>query len=182
MQRSAARTRNQVQRWRPPPTDTWKINVDGAFWREELVGAWGFVIGDHLATGVLAGAGHLGSVSDALCAETHACIEALQAAAEWGMQHIILETDSTTLVKALQSSEYDLAPGGGVFFREAKFLLATMFSSWSVNFVNRSCNSVAHELARFGRGRDPDHPIAWMDPLPNFVTNLLVRDMSRLRE
>ena len=169
----------QAQRWRPPPPDIWKINVDAAFWKEELMGAWGFVVRDNLAIAALAGAGHLSTVSDALCAEAHACVEALLAAATQGMQHIILETDSATLVKALQSSEHDLAPGG-VLFREAKFILDTMFSSWSVVFVNLSCNSVAHDLARFGRDRDPDHPFLWMHPLPDFVNDLLVRDITAL--
>jgi hypothetical protein len=41
------------------------------------------------------------------------------------MQNIVLETDSLTLVKALQTPEYDLAPGG-VLFREAKFILETV--------------------------------------------------------
>ena len=61
------------------------------------------------------------------------------------MQNIILESDSQTLVNALQTTEYDLAPGG-VLFREAKFMLAIMFSSTSVVHAYRSCNSVAHNL------------------------------------
>ena len=71
------------QRWIPPPPDILKINVDAAFWPEERSGAWGFVVRDHLANVVLAGAGRLKVVCDALCAETHACIAALQAAAVW---------------------------------------------------------------------------------------------------
>ena len=116
-------------------------------------------------------------VTDALCAEAHACVAALQAAAAQGMQKIVLESDSQTLVKALQTTGYDLAPGG-VLFREAKFMLATMFSSTSIVHAYRSCNSVAHALARFGRERDPDHPIIWMHPLPSFVNNLLVCDST----
>ena len=71
------------QRWIPPSPDIWKINVDAAFWPEERLGAWGFVVRDHLANVVLAGAGRLKVVCDALCAETHACIAGLQAAAVW---------------------------------------------------------------------------------------------------
>ena len=41
---------------------------------------------------------------------------------------------------------------------------------WLMNFF--LC--VAHELARLGRGRDPDHPAVWMHPLPDFVTMVLV--------
>ena len=81
------------------------------------------------------------------------------------------------MVKALQTTEHDLAPGG-VLFREAKFMLATMFSSTSIVHAYRSCNSVAHALARFGRERDPDHPIIWMHPLPSIVNNLLVCDST----
>ena len=59
--------------------------------------------------------------------------------------------------------------------------LATMVSwSFFVNrfFVNRLCNCVAHELACFGRDRDPDHPLVWMHPHPGFVYDLLVRDVT----
>jgi ribonuclease HI len=157
--------RGQARSWTPPPPDVSKINVDAAFWMEELAGAWGFVIRDSDATAALAGAGRLAVVSDALCSETQAYRAALEAAASQGMQHIILETDSQILVKALQTNEHDPSRGG-VLFREAKFVLATMPSSWSIVHVIRSGNSVAHDLARLGRGRDPDHPIVWMHPLP----------------
>ncbi|RLM86506.1 hypothetical protein C2845_PM04G09260 [Panicum miliaceum] len=74
------------------------------------------------------GAGRLAVVSDALCAESHACIEALQIATNRGMHRVIVETDSQILVKALRSDEMDRAPSG-VLFREAKFIMATLFSS-----------------------------------------------------
>jgi len=56
----------------------------------------------------MAGAGKLAVVTDALCAEAHACVAALQAAAAQGMQKIVLESDSQTLVKALQTTGYDM--------------------------------------------------------------------------
>jgi ribonuclease HI len=127
--------------------------VDVAFWAEELEGAWGFVIRDHQANAVLAGAGRLALVSDALYTESHACIEALQIAANRGMHRVIVETDSQILVKALRSDEMDRAPSG-VLLREAKFIMATLFSSVEVLHVPRSCNSVAHGLAQVGRGRE----------------------------
>ena len=67
---------------------------------------------------------------------------------------------------------------GGVLFREAKFLMATMLILASVVHVHRSCNSVAHELARAGRTRDLDHPAVWVHPLPEFANALLVRDSA----
>ncbi|RLN07311.1 hypothetical protein C2845_PM11G03640 [Panicum miliaceum] len=96
------------------------------------------------------------------------------------MQHLMVETDSETLVKALQTDVLDRSQGG-VLFREANFLMATMFTSVTVVHVHRSCNSVAHELARIGRSRDLDHPAVWMTPLPEFVNVLLVRDSAEPR-
>ena len=74
---------------------------------------------------------------------------------------------------ALQSDMYDRARGG-MLFREAKFIMAINFNSVAVVHAPRSCHCVAHELARLGRGREPDHPAVWMHPLPDFVTMVLV--------
>ena len=76
------------------------------------------------------------NVHDALCAEAHACLIAITAAADQGMMQIQLESDSMVLVKALKSADYDLS-AGGTLFREAKFLLDTQFISFDVNYVTR---------------------------------------------
>ena len=169
--------RTCAPRWTPPPPDIWKINVDAACWAKEMDGAWGFVIRDHHGSAVLAGAGRLEVVCDALCAESHACIEALQVAADHGMQRVIVETDSQTLVKALQSDVMDWAPSG-VLFREAKFIMATSFTSVEILYVLRSCNFVAHGLTRVGRRRDLGYPALWMNPLPALVNDLLMRELA----
>ena len=72
---------------------------------------------------------------------------------------------------------YDRARGG-MLFREAKFTMAINFNSVVVVHAPRSYNRVAHEFARLGRGRDPDHPAVWMHPLPDFVTMVLLRDIT----
>ena len=89
-ERNDAGTGEHNQRWIPPSPDVWKINIDAAFWEKDLTGAWGFVVRDNHATVVMAGAGRMEVVSNALCAEANACIEELQAAAAQGMQNIIL--------------------------------------------------------------------------------------------
>jgi hypothetical protein len=55
-----ANARGHAQRWISPPPDVWKINVDAAFWAEELAGAWGFVVRDN-ATAVLGRCRAIGS-------------------------------------------------------------------------------------------------------------------------
>jgi len=59
--------------------------------------SWGFVIRDHEGSAVLAGAGNLGSIPDAITAEAAACAKALQEATDHGISRIQLETDSMLL-------------------------------------------------------------------------------------
>ena len=47
-------------------------------------GAWGFVMRDSEGKAAMAGAGCIEIAADALCAEAHACVEALNAIAEVG--------------------------------------------------------------------------------------------------
>jgi hypothetical protein len=73
------------QRWTLPPPECLKINLDGAFKQKTKVGAWGFVVRDHEGSAVLAGAGNLGPVHNALLAETMAYKQALEAAEHFGI-------------------------------------------------------------------------------------------------
>jgi hypothetical protein len=118
---------------------------------------------------VLAGAGKLRAVHDALAAEGEAYLAALYAAMDIGISRIILETNSSNLVTALQSASFDQSPGD-VIFRED--LLALHFVLADVRAVPRSCNRCAQELAHSDLTRDPDVPCFWNDPLPRFVIDL----------
>ena len=78
--------------WSPPP-DWLKVNFDGAFCKESKFGSWGFIIRDYMGAPILAGAGCIGPVQDALRSEAVACLKALEAADLHGISRIILETD-----------------------------------------------------------------------------------------
>jgi ribonuclease HI len=100
---------------RPPPPDVLKINIDAAFYEEEKNGAWGSVVRDCEGQGVLAGSGNIPAVHDVLTAEAEACLQTLHAAMSAGISQVLIETDCANLVAALQSSSFDLAPGGVIF-------------------------------------------------------------------
>jgi len=168
-----SRNRNHTG-WRPPPPDVLKINSDGAFREKDKTGAWGFVVRDSDGQGMLAGSGRLRAVHDALSAEGEACLMALKAAMEVGISHVIIETDSLILIKAIQSNSFDRAPAGAII-KEIRELLALHFVPLKFTHVPRSCNRSAHELAHSGWSRDPDLPAIWYDPLPNSVLSLLDR-------
>lgn len=75
------------------------------------------------------------------------------------------------------SEEFDFSLGGWLF-REARFLLSTDFVVHRIRHCNRACNVVAHELARARVNRDPDEPLVWLDPLPAFVLDILIRNSA----
>ncbi|RLM64906.1 uncharacterized protein C2845_PM16G21420 [Panicum miliaceum] len=96
---------------------------------------------------------------------------------EVGISRVIVETDSTNLLSAIQTAKFDQA-SGGVIFREIRELLSLHFVAMQFSFVPRSCNRCAHKLAQAGFVRDPDHPIVWFDLLPSFVRIWLDRDIA----
>ena len=67
---------------------------------------------------------------------------------------------------------------GGPLFREARAELRASFPVAHINFRPRSCNMVAHELARLSLSWDPGQSMVWNDPLPGFVTRLVSRDLA----
>lgn len=113
--RGVSRFQQAQREWEPPLLDILKINVDGSFQPESNNGALGFINRNHEGSAVLAGAGNLGPVHDALMAETMAFKQALEAAEYFGISRIVLETDSSLLKEAVTSTTRDLVLGGGLF-------------------------------------------------------------------
>ena len=101
----------------------------------------------------MAGAANVSPVRNALMAETMACKFALDAAEVQGISRIELETDSSLLREALATSSRDLAPQG-VLFKGIWEILSDHFRCEFIRNIPRSCNSVAHEIARLGMSWD----------------------------
>jgi len=77
-----------------------------------------------------------------------ACIKGVMKAAQsLGIHRMILETVIMTTVNAMQATDFRLSSMGGLL-HELKEMLAKEFSEPKVSFSPRSCNTVAHELAR----------------------------------
>ena len=85
--------------------------------------------------GVLAGAGRLNAVHDALAAKGEACLAALNAAMDLGISRVGVEIDSSNLVEALSSNKFDQAPGA-VIFKELRMLLALHFVPTNISYVS----------------------------------------------
>jgi ribonuclease HI len=100
--------------WKPPPDNTVKLNCDGAFSRGNRTGGWGFVIREWDGGVISADYGKLDKVGEAFHAEIIACLQGLQRAVDLGVQRVILETDSSMVVQAVKSMDYDLSSASGL--------------------------------------------------------------------
>jgi hypothetical protein len=81
---------------------------------------------------------------------------------------IIIETDSLTLVRAMQSRDYDLAPEG-YLLRDIRVFIQLNFINVSVVHVPRECNKVAHLLAAYGANQMANR-LLWPECVPDDVT------------
>jgi ribonuclease HI len=94
-----------------PPREWLKINSDGAYSASSGAGGWGFVTRDHEGDVVVAGAGALKHVRDALHAEAFACLQGAMAAADKGIGNTILEISAGP--EAMQQRRRPGAKGRG---------------------------------------------------------------------
>ncbi|OEL30945.1 hypothetical protein BAE44_0008036, partial [Dichanthelium oligosanthes] len=62
-------------------------------------------------------------------------------------------------------------------FRAARNEIRRHFTNLDVMFAPRSWNFCAHELARVALAWDPGYSNIWIDPLLEFVSTWVVRDL-----
>jgi len=91
----------QTLKWKPPPCEFYKINIDASFHLSTGVGGWRMIMRNAKGEVLEVGVGHLQHLSSPLHAEASAALQCLERAAHWRMPCVILETDSTTLSDAL---------------------------------------------------------------------------------
>ncbi|KAI4974912.1 hypothetical protein ZWY2020_048519 [Hordeum vulgare] len=165
-----------MERWKPPPDEVIKINLDAAFTASTGDGGWGPVARDHEGDLVGLAVGRLAHLTDPLQAETEALRHAIAFAEDQGMGRVIFETDCSNLQQAISSTAQDREPLG-IFFREAKFRLQFGFMEWQVVYFPRMCNTAAHVLAARGMVGAYDNRV-WQSNFPNDVTRVVAADLA----
>jgi hypothetical protein len=93
------------------------------------------------------------------------------------MAQVIIEMDSSNLVHAIQSTEFDLSPEG-VLYRDNRAFIRLNFNSVNVMYCPRGCNKVAHALGALGASRD-DSDRLWLEEVPDSVGLLVASDIAR---
>ncbi|KAI8573517.1 hypothetical protein RHMOL_Rhmol01G0283900 [Rhododendron molle] len=99
--------------------------------------------------------------------------EALVFAANNSLSHIIIEGDSLEVVQALTQEGKSLLDCSSILSDCIELL--PLFSSCQFTHVNRSCNRVAHSLAK--HSLSSARLVSWGGPVPQSITDLSLCDV-----
>ncbi|XP_057452774.1 uncharacterized protein LOC130744617 [Lotus japonicus] len=159
------------QQWSAPSQGRIKINVD-AGWSGPHSTGLGFVARDHRGIIMLAGICLEAQRLDPLIAEAMALRWSLHTALEVGLDSVIFELDSLSVVKATRtnSSLWTIQN-----LMQDCIYLASLFTSISFNHVSRNANVPAHTLASLACSYNTK---LWWDVPPPEIEHALFVDAA----
>ena len=137
----------QIQRWKRPPCNTLKVNVDGAFAADNNSGAIGAVARDDAGVFLMAVSRRLPAVASALAAEAEALRAGVHMIHTVTQGSVIMETDSLELAGLWNKRETQRSQFTPIL-RDIQEL-SSSFSSFNVIHARRSANKEAHLCASF---------------------------------
>ncbi|XP_010256193.1 PREDICTED: uncharacterized protein LOC104596627 [Nelumbo nucifera] len=157
--------------WEAPEAGRLKLNVNGSFLCSGNSG-FGAVLRD--ADGIVIAASFgKSSASSSIQDEAMAILNSLEVLSMFKEEDILVESDCLTLVQALKTGHFDLALDANFLCMDIKLLIEDL--SISFKHVNRSCNIVAHILARKGV---KESGLFVHDP-PGWVQDMAEQDLIR---
>ncbi|KAK8579910.1 hypothetical protein V6N12_070211 [Hibiscus sabdariffa] len=161
-----------MAKWSRPFDPSVKINVDAAFDSSSSRASSGVVVRD--SNGLVLGSCFIPSVniSSSFAAEALAVIHGLCFALDLGCMHVVLESDSLTVISKLNSGVDDcslLRP----YIADAQLVAQTFFSC-QFSFTPKSGNKVVHCLARLSQESAVDS--YWVEEVPPQVSTLVQAD------
>jgi ribonuclease HI len=84
-------------KWKPPPNEQYKLNVDAAFSALTMKGGWGCPVRNNTGEVLDIGAGNIQRAGSTLYAEALVALHGLERAEQLRITRIILETDASNL-------------------------------------------------------------------------------------
>jgi ribonuclease HI len=162
----------QQTHWQPPPHGWFKCNVDAGFHTEVNKTSTGWCLRDHMGQFIRAETTWIDGNCSILEGESLALLEALRVLEQRGITHVIIESDSKSVVDAICHLRGD--------YSEFSFIISQINNilrcnpNFEVKFVKRQANMVAHTLARA--------VISWsrrctFDSLPPCILTLMNNEM-----
>ena len=163
-------------RWTPPPSDKYKINVDGVVFKDQKAAGVGVLTRDCNGQVIAALSKKINAPLGPLEAEAKAVEAGIQFAKDIGIQDVILEGDSLTVLNALCGNT---SPPSSVAAVVAGIkVLSCYLRQVEFSHVRRQCNRPAHLLAKHASGIVDF--MAWLEENPYFIEQFLHHDVSCL--
>jgi len=161
--------------WQKPEAGWLKCNTDGAFYDRHWKGASGAVLRDDNGAFIRACARWYDNCLDVLTSEALACRDGLQLARHVNASKVWLETDSQEVLRLWEVGENCRSTIGPIL--EEIRVLSRGFESFKFSYVTRSCNEVAHTIAKQVTGMTR---LGWWSCVPACVMNLVTRECNSI--
>jgi ribonuclease HI len=135
-----------VQRWKAPPGEWHKCNVDGAFFTSCNSGSTGAILRDLDGRFMAGRATRYNLACNALMMEALACRDGIQMAQELRITKLCFETDCLKLINLWKALDMQRS-AVSLIIHDIR-CISRSFSEFTFICANRTCNRVAHECAR----------------------------------
>ncbi|TXG67779.1 hypothetical protein EZV62_009054 [Acer yangbiense] len=170
---SSALPSHVIKNWSPPSFGTIKINVDAALDVGRNRFSAGIVIRDSSGRILKAAALVFKGRTSVDIAEAKAIYEGILLATTSGLQSLSIESDSLNVVRLCNG---EISTRNDVFnvICDIQFLLSRE-RKISISYIPRSCNMVAHEVARRAIGLE--NSVIMYDPYPIWLQKVALSDV-----
>ncbi|KAG6639485.1 hypothetical protein CIPAW_10G104100 [Carya illinoinensis] len=163
---------NNCHHWKLLVGDMVKVNWDAAMKSSENKGGIGVVARDNYGEVLVSLCYPRKHVADLVIAEVFALWRAMKLCEDLHFRNVQLEGDALSVVKVVNSLEVNWE-WHGQLIEDLKAILHNR-GNWKVVHVKRSCNNVAHSLAKLALNASEE--LVWMEDHPKEVLENVVFD------
>ena len=165
----------QRTKWKPPDVRSFKINFDGAIFRQENKSGIRVVIRDHTRAVMASLAQTIAPALQPTEIEAIAAARALEFGEEIGITEAMLEGDLKLIINSLRG-------GHSIALVEPLLHDAMVFSNCYAKLLyshyRRDDNRLAHSLARYSI--NVSSYVVWMEGVPNPLFTIVEQDVANL--
>jgi ribonuclease HI/exonuclease III len=164
------------RKWSNPPNGIFKVNWDAALLKDHSGIGIGAIIRDEFGSVIAALSRTVNARMDPVTAEATAALHAVELCRDVGVQDLILEGDSLTVVKAI-ASRGQINHYFGQIIEDIRMVLRSR-RSWSVRHAKREANEAAHGLAKEATRCLSDK--IWLEDTPSCISHIVNLELSAL--
>ena len=164
-----------MQHWTPPSRGCYKVNVDGAVFKDLDCCEVGVVIRNEAGQIMGAMSKRVELPLKALETEAKAVEEGICLARDLSLRNICVESDAQVVIKAF-SAKSPVSSIQKVI--EGIKMDLNSFDSWEVKHVCRTINSAAHIMAKYAKV--VTDCCVWVEDNPPVIQNQLLYDVAHL--